>query len=207
MRRSLLGLLTVVATASLLLMAGCERNATLRVLSINGGNTLRSDLADFYQYFDNVDSETVTLVQTNPDSVQVVMQYVEIGAGLPTWTPYEALLDLVTIGFKSKLAVDPGNAPVYQKVTIPLTQSVPADATGKSKVTFWITPVPAVWKQLVFADFAATDDPYQLDLVDLTEATLTFTGFDSVANRTVQAVGKLEVEFGNLYDDPSRFNK
>ena len=81
MRRSLLGLLTVVATAGILIMAGCERSATLRVISINGGNELRSDLADFLCYM-TPDSDLVTLVQSPPDSVQVVMQYVEIGAGL-----------------------------------------------------------------------------------------------------------------------------
>ena len=205
MRRSLLGLLTVVATAGLLVMAGCERSATLRVTSINGGNTLRSDLSDFYQYFDKVDSETVTLVQTNPDSVKVELQYVEIGAGMPTWTPYEALLDQATVTFRSKLTVD--QPPVYQKVIIPLTEAVPADASGKTKVSFWITVIPATWKQLVFVDFTNTDDVTYIDLVDLAEATVTFTGYDSVANRNVSASGKLEVEFGNLYDDPTRFGK
>jgi hypothetical protein len=205
MRRSLLGLLTVVAIASLLITAGCERSATLRVFSINGGNTLRVDLTDFYVYFDKIDSDYVTLVQVNPDSVPVVLQYVEIGAGLPTWTPYEALINKATVSFKSKLAID--EPPTYSTVTIPMQQSVMADQTGKTKTSFWMTPIPATWKSLIFADFLNEDDPYFIDIVDLAEGTITFTGYDSVANRDVKAAGSFEVEFGNFYDDPTRFGK
>lgn len=204
MRRSLLGLLTVVAIASLLITAGCERSATLRVLSINGGNTLRVDLTDFYLYFDKVDSEFVTLVQVSPDSVQVVLQYVEIGAGLPTYTPYEALINKATVSFKSKLAEE---APSYSPVTIPMQQSALADQSGKTKTTFWMTPIPAAWKSLVFAEFLNEDDPYFNDIVDMAEGKIEFSGYDSVANREVKAAGMFQVEFGNFYDDPSRFGK
>jgi|WetSurMetagenome_2_1015567.scaffolds.fasta_scaffold299715_1 hypothetical protein len=204
MRRSLLGLLTVVAIASLLITAGCERSATLRVLSINGGNTLRVDLTDFYLYFDKVDSEFVTLVQVSPDSVQVVLQYVEIGAGLPTYTPYEALINKATVTFKSKLAEE---APSYSPVTIPMQQSALADQSGKTKTTFWMTPIPAAWKSLVFGEFLNDDDPYFNDIVDMAEGKIEFSGYDSVANREVKAAGMFQVEFGNFYDDPSRFGK
>jgi hypothetical protein len=183
----------------------CQREATLRVISINGGNTLRSDLTDYYVYFDKVDSSDVILQQVNPDSVKVELQYVEIGAGLPTWTPYIALLNQATVTFKSKLTVD--QPPEYQKVVVPLTQAIQADASGKTRASFWFTPIPAAWKQVVFGDFASVEDPTQIDLVDVAEATVTFSGYDSVANRDVSASGKFEVEFGNLYDDPSRFGK
>jgi len=204
MRRSLLGLLTLVAIAGLV-TTSCQREATLRVTSINGGSILRSDLSDFFVYFDKVDSENITLFQVNADSVKVELQYVEIGAGLPTWTPYEALINKATVTFKSKLATD--QPPPYQTVTIPLTQSVVADATGKTKTTFWLTVLPSAWKTVVFADFRSEDDPNQLDIVDDAEATITLSGYDSVANRTVQAAGLLQVEFGNLYDDSTRFGR
>jgi hypothetical protein len=204
MRRSLIGLLTLVAIAGLV-TTSCQREATLRVTSINGGNELRSDLTDYYIYFDKVDSSNVILQQVNADSVKVELQYVEIGAGLPTWTPYEALLNQATVTFKSKLTVD---QPVtYQKLVIPLTMAVPADASGKSKVTFWLAAIPAAWKQLVFADFASVEDPNQIDVTDLTEATVTFSGYDSVANRSVSASGKFEVTFGNFFDDPTKFGR
>jgi hypothetical protein len=204
MRRSLLGLLTVVAIASVLAMAGCERSGTLRVVSINKGNTLRVDLNDFYVYFDKIDSEYITLMQVQPDSVPVELQYVEIGAGLPTYTPYIALIKQATISYKSKIAEEP---PPYQNLTVPLDISVPSDPTGKTVTTFYMTPIPASWKQKVFVDFINEDDPTYIDLIDLAEATFTFTGYDSVANRELKAAGTIQVEFGNFYDDPARFGK
>jgi hypothetical protein len=208
MRRSLLGLLTVVATAGLLITAGCQRSATLRVTSINGGNALRVDLSDFYVYFDKVDSEDVTLVQTNPDSIKVELQYVEIGAGLPTWTPYEALIDQATVKVtKSRSSED---IP-YSVVKIPMNLAVQADASGKTRTSFWITAIPAWWTQSVFGDAGAglmnVDDKNYTDVVDLTDVSITFSGYDSVANRSVGAVGEFQVEFGNFYDDPTRFGR
>ncbi len=204
MRRTLFGLLTVVAVAGLLVMAGCERTGTLRVVSINNGNTLRVDLADFYQYM-TPDSDFVTLYQITPDSVKVELQYVEIGAGLPTWTPYEALINQATVKFTSKNLTD--EPPPYEDVKIALSQSCVADRTGKTRTSFFMTPISAAWKQKVFVDFIDTEDPEFIDIVDLADAKITFSGYDSVANRAVQAVGTLPVEFGNFYDDPSRFGR
>ncbi|MBN2464426.1 hypothetical protein JXD38_02210 [candidate division WOR-3 bacterium] len=207
MRRSLLGLLTVLAAGSLLVMAGCQRDATLRVVSINNGNALRSDLSDFYQYSITEDDETevITLYQVMPDSLKVELQYVEIGAGLPTWTPYEALISEVTVKFTSKNLTD--DPPPYEEVRISLSQSCVADASGKTITTFYMTPISAAWKQKVFVDFIDEDDPYYTDIIDLAEARITFSGYDSVAGRSVRAVGTVPVEFGNFFDDPSRFGK
>jgi hypothetical protein len=88
-----------------------------------------------------------------------------------------------------------------------MTQSALADQTGKNKTTFWMTPIPAAWKSTVFVDFMNEDDPYFNDLVDMAEGTITFSGYDSVANREVKAAGSFQVEFGNFYDDPNRFGK
>ena len=208
MRRSLLGLLTVVAIGGLLIMAGCERSATLRVTSINGGNTLRVDLSDFYVYFDKVDSEDVTLVQTNPDSIKVELQYVEIGAGLPTWTPYQALIEDATVKVTKSRS---GEDIPYATIKMPMNVAVQADASGKTRTSFWMTAIPAWWIQTVFGDAGAglinVDDKNYTDVVDLTDVSITFSGYDSVANRSVGAVGTFQVEFGNFYDDPSRFGR
>jgi hypothetical protein len=204
MRRSLLGLLTVVAIGSLLVTAGCERSGTLRVVSINHGNMLNVDLSDFYAYM-TPDSDYVVLYQVTSDSVEVVLQYVEIGAGLPTWTPYEALINQATVKFTSKNLTD--EPPPYEDVKVTLAQSCVADPTGKTKTTFYMTPISAAWKEKVFADFTNEDDPEYTDIVDLADAKITFSGYDSVANRPVQAVGTFPVEFGNFYDDPSRFGR
>ena len=207
MRRSLLGLLTVLAAGSLLVMAGCQRDATLRVVSINNGKTLRSDLSDFYQYTitEDDDVEVITLSQVMPDSVEVVLQYVEIGAGMPTWTPYEALIRQATIRFASKNLTD--ESPPYEDAKITLSQSCVADASGKTITTFYMTPISAAWKQKVFGDFIDEDDPEYMDIIDLADATVTFSGYDSVANREVRGAGKFQIEVGNFYDDPSRFGR
>jgi hypothetical protein len=204
MRRSLLGLLTVVAIAGMLVMAGCERSGTLRVMSINNGNTLRADLADYYEYL-TPDSELIVLYQVPPDSVKVELQYVEIGAGLPTWTPYEALISQATVKFTSKGLTD--EPPVYEDVKVTLAQSCVADANGKNTTTFYMTPISSAWKQKIFADYIVDDDPEYLDIVDIADAKITFSGYDSVAGRKVEAVGTFPVEFGNFYDDPSRFGR
>ena len=204
MRRSLLGLLTVVAIAGLLVMTGCERTEVLRVVSINRGNTLRVDIADFLAYFDPIDSEYVTIYQHMPDSVEVVLQYVEIGAGLPTWTPYQVTINQATVTFTSKMSV--GDEPlVYTKAVVPLDQTVMSDKTGKTKTTFFMTAIPAVWKQLNLLDYMI--EPPEYDLVDLARAQFDFSGYDPISDRDVKATGYLQVEFGNLYDDLSRFGK
>ncbi len=211
MRRSLFRLLTVVAVAGLF-APGCqvfESTGALRVVSINGGNTLRSDLSDFYVYFDKEDSEYVTLYQVAPDSVQVEMQYIEIGPGLPTYTPYAALLKEASVKFTSVLPYDPDDLPTYQTVKIPLTQSVQADPDGKKTTMFYMTPIQALWKEAVFGEdgFIIDDDPYASNFVDLAKVDITFSGYDSVHNSAVKAVGTFMVEFGNFYDDESRFGK
>jgi hypothetical protein len=203
MRRSLLGLLTLVTVAGLLSMTGCERSATLRVVSINNGMALRSDIADFMQYFDKEDSWYVTLYQYMPDSVPVVMQYVEIGAGLPTVTPYTASINRAVISY-TKSSED---APDYTSATIPLSVTVPSDPTGKKTTTFHMNVVTATFKQTNWEEDVQEDDPYFTDIFDLISATATFYGYDSVADRELKAVGKFQIEVGNFYDDPSRFGK
>jgi len=200
MRHSLLGLLTVVAIAGLLITTGCERASTLRVASINNGNTLRADIGDFYRYFDTVDSEWVTIYQIAGDSVEVVLQYVEIGAGLPTWTPYEAIINKATIKYKS---ADPESQ--YEPSVIPMTQYVMADQTNKKTTKFYMSAVTATWKQTNFGD--AVTEPPDYDILDIVKATFEFSGWDSVALRDVKATGDLQIEFGNFYDDISSFGK
>jgi len=203
MRRSLLGLLTVVTAAGLLSMTGCERSATLRVVSINNGMTLRSDIADFMQYFDKEDSFYVTLFQYMPDSVPVQLQYVEIGAGMPTWTPYTASINRAVI----KYAKSSEDAPEYSDATIPLNVTVPSDPTGKKSTSFYVNVVTATFKQTNWEEDVQDEDPYYTDIFDLISATATFYGYDSVADREVRAAGKFQIEVGNFYDDPSRFGK
>jgi hypothetical protein len=208
MRRSQFGLLIAVAVAGLLLAPGCQLIqpiGSLTVVSINGGNTLRSDLTDFFQYFDKVDSDYVTVFQVPPDSTKVEMTYAEIGAGLPTWRTPTAIVTQASVKFSSKNIS--GEAVPYEVARIGLREAIPSDPTGKKITTFFMTPISASWKDKIFADFRNEDDPYFIDLVDIADVTITFTGYDSVLNRDLSASGTFQVEFGNLYDDPSRFGK
>jgi hypothetical protein len=202
----------VVAVAGLL-APGCQviaPTAALRVLSINGGSTLRSDLSDFLQSFNKEDSVWELFYQVPPDEFEVELQYVEIGAGLPTVTPYEAIISKVVIS-KFKSSLPPDDAPPYINSTITLNEHVPSDPEGKKTTTFNITPFPTWWKEKVFgADGAGLineDDPTVVEVVDLVTATATFSGYDPTADHDVEASGEFQVEFGNLYDDPSRYGR
>ena len=208
MRRSQFGLLIAIAAAGLLLAPGCQvlqPIGSLTVVSINGGNTLRSDLSDFYVYFDRVDSEYIRLFQVTPDSIKVEMTYAEIGAGLPTWRPGVAIVTQASVKFTSKNIS--GEAIPYEVAKIGLREAIPSDPGGKKITSFFMTPISSSWKQKVFADFTNEDDEFYNDIVDLADGIITFTGYDSVANRQLSASGTFQVEFGNFYDDPSRFGK
>lgn len=197
MRRSLLGLLTLVAVGGLLLVAGCEffqQDSVLRVASINRGVMLRSDVDDWILMpsDDPEDPPYYEFAGTLPDTVEVAMQYLEIGAGLPTWTPYEAIVNKATITYRSQ--TDPEI--VYDPAVMPMTQYVMADHTNKKITKFFMTAVTGTWKQMYFDE----SEPPDYEVLDLVEATIKFSGWDSVALRTVEATGKLTIEFGNFPD-------
>jgi len=199
MRRSLLGLVTLVAAASLLLVTGCElfqQSSVLRVASINRGVALKSDIADFAVWTDPEDPEAEPqyTYAIMADSAEIQMQYVEIGAGLPTWTPYEAIINKAEVRYKSQ--VDPEM--VYDPAVIPMTQYVMADHTNKKITKFYATVVPAVWKTTYFEGEVSYPPDY--GTIDVVEATVKFSGWDSVSLRTVEATGKLTIEFGNFPD-------
>jgi len=195
MRRSLLGLLTLVGVACLLVTTGCQRDSVLRVASINRGVTLKSDVADWAIWTDPTDpeAEPQQVYAIAADSVEVALQYVEIGAGLPTWTPFEAIINTAKITY---ISADPGT--VYESAVIPMTQYVMADQTNKKITKFYMTAVTATWKEMNFG--GDVSDPPDYDLIDVVDATIKFSGWDSVANRTVEATGRLQIEFGNFPD-------
>ena len=197
MRCSLLGLLTLVAVAGLLLVAGCEffqQDSVLRVASINRGVALKSDVAD-YGLMPSDDPEDPPYYESGGalmDTVEVALQYLETGAGLPTWTPYEAVINKATVTYRSLL--DPEI--VYDPAVIPLTQYVMADHTNKKITKFFMTVATASWKMTYFEG----EEPPFFEPLDLVEATIKFSGWDSVAVRNVEATGKLTIEFGNFPD-------
>jgi hypothetical protein len=202
MRRSLLGLLTVAAIAGLLITTGCsvfERSNVLRVVKINRGTSLHVDVADWWVYKDPSDptADPEQVFTMRGETTEVELQYVEIGAGLPTWTPYEVIISKATIAFtRTQPDAEPFDPP---SITVPMDFNVPVDPTGKktSKAVFEVAP-----EWWVERNFEA-NDPTEVGDIVVADAKITFTGVDSVSGRQVQAIGRLDVQFADFYDDPS----
>jgi len=205
MRRSLYGLMTLVAIAALLATAGCERSSVLRVAKINGGMELQSDISDWGLWVDptlpDSEQEPELMYVMFCDTTEVELQYVEIGAGLPTWTPYEAIIQKATISYKS---TNP-EIPQYENAVVTMNQYVMADRENKKTTKFKMVVVPLWWKAKTYG--SRVSEPPIYDLVDIVDATIRFSGWDSVSNRTVEATGKLQIEFANFYDDDEKIGR
>ena len=203
MRRSLLGLLTVVAVAGLLIMAGCERSNVLRVVSVNHGRTLESDIADWGIWKDPQDpkSTPIPAYVIQADSAEIELQYVEVGAGLPTLTPFEAVINKATITYTSETNPDV----TYDPVVVPMTTYIMSDPTGKKTTKFMTTVLPVSWKTQYFDGDVA--EPPDYGILDVVDATIKFAGWDSVSLRKVEATGMLQIEIGNFYDNEQSFGR
>ena len=195
MRRSLFGLLALLALVSLAVMTGCDRTQVLRVVTVNHGGVLDSDIADWWLYVDPVSKESVQVYSAIDDTVAVELQYVEVGPGLPSWTPYQAIANKATISYKS---ADP--TVTYDNVTTPLSVSVMSDPTGRKVTKFGLTVVPLWWKEQYFD--GDVSDPTQTSIIDVVNATVKFTATDSISGKELQATGYLQIEFADFYDDP-----
>ncbi len=200
MRRLGSGLLGFLALASIVLVgSGCQQQNVLRVTSVNDNLPINADLADFGLYTDPTDPEAEPeLISITPSqNAELVLQYVEIGSGLPTWTPYQAIVHTGRIIYKSASGVDRG------RVTLPLNIAVMADREGRRTVKAKAQLVPASWLIEQYGDDIA-DQPDDLEIIDEVDGTLTLQATDSLTGRDVQCVAKFRVVVGNLYDDPSR---
>ncbi len=200
MRRSLFGLVTLLAVAGLLLTTGCERENTLRVVTVNQGNVLTADITDVGKIFDKEDSTWYELYVHNPDSVEFELQYVQIGAGLPTWTPFEAIIDKATITYAS--VIDPEI--VYDPVIQSLSISVMSDVTGKKTTKFMMAVITTGWKDKYFPD---EPDPYVFEEMDLIKASIKFTGRDEIAQQDLEAKCYLTISLGEYYDEPNSIGR
>lgn len=206
MRRFALVLLVFAAVAGLLLTAGCQRDRSLRVTMLNKGQPLLSDLVDFGQItVREAGEEPVTyhISEVPSDVVDIEFQYVEIGLGLPTWTPYWANIERATINYVNMVTGE-----TYEAVQVGMSASVQADPEGRRTTTAKITVAPATWKAQVFGD-DMQDDPTDDDYgpVALVKATVTVEGFDYVSNNKVKATKEIDITFGNYWDEPSRLGQ
>jgi hypothetical protein len=193
MRRLAIGVCALLPLALVLLTASCSRQDVLRVTSINRGLPIKADIADFATWTDPSDpAATPEYYYVIPEEpVEVEFQYVEMGVGLPTWTPYQVIINKAVVAFKG--AAD------YNNLTVPLNVTVVADREGKKTVKTSMVLATAAWKELNFGDDVS--EPPDYGMIDNIDATVTFTGVDSISGRTVTASGKVLIEIGNLYDD------
>jgi len=199
--------LALFAVCGLVLFSGCQRDGALRIVSINGGKPLMSDIIDFGEL--RIPSEEpgeppeiILIYQYPEDMVEMELQYVEFGLGLPTWTPYQARINKIQISYSD--ATGTFYDPIVQRANI----EVRADPDAKTSVKTTLSLVPAYWKTQYFAD-EAQDDPYDDEYGEV--ATLTakvvIEGIDDASKKTVKAEGFATVIVGNWWDEPSRLNQ
>lgn len=208
MRRTAFGLLSVVAAAAVLFTLSCQREndlaeKALRIVELNKGEPLRADLADFGIYRDPDPEEDPVVFAIVPDDViDVEMQYVEVGLGLPTWTPYQASIRQVEVSFRYVMGTEPNSPP--DRVRLPMRVTIPSDPTGKKTTIAKFTAIPAAWKELYFD---IPDDPFDDPEAGVYTATVKVSGYDDASGLALEAKADLEVSIANYWDDPSRIGQ
>ncbi|MGB9742944.1 MAG: hypothetical protein ACPL0F_07325 [bacterium] len=180
------GLLTIV------LMPACQRENALRVVSVQ--SPYYSDLVDHGIVRDE-EGIAEEIEVTPVDSVTVGFQYVEIGPGLPTWTPYQAHIEKAAISFR-RIGGDELSEPL-PNITVPCKVVVQADPTGKKTVKGVFELFSAWYKEEYLAGY---------DYLML-EATVKFSGYDDATGKPIEAQTRMEVSVSDFYDDPTRIGQ
>jgi hypothetical protein len=196
----------LLAAVGLLFTTACERSHVLRVADINGGRDLMCDVVDWRFTTDPEDPTDTTWswIFFADDTAEVEFQYVEIGAGLPTWTPFHATITTYTVKYTS--LNDPNIA--YTDAVIPSSFSITADREGKKTSTLTLTLVPGWWKARTFGGRAEDEDaPEDGGIFDVLKGTVEFSAFDSVSGRDLTATGDFTATVGDLWDDISDYGQ
>ncbi len=191
MRRNLFVLLLVCA--AMFTMVSCQRENALRVVSIQ--TPYYADLVDYGIEHDPETGEPEEVEVVPIDKVKAEFQYVEIGPGLPTWTPYQAHIEKATITFK-RTGGDELAEPLPQ-IVVPCNIVVQSDPTGKKTVTGEFELFSAWYKEEYLSGY---------DYLVL-EATVKFSGYDDASGKPIEATNKLEVSVSDFYDDPTRIGQ
>jgi hypothetical protein len=206
MRRIVFGLFAVIVVAGLLLTTGCSTDRALRITRINKGEPVVSDLVDFGEIRiedEEGEVEIFQVMEVPSDIVEIEFQYVEIGLGLPTWTPYWANIEKATIVYTNQETGE-----TYESVQVGMSADVESDPEGDKLVRTEILIAPGRWKANAFEDElqeAPEDDEY--GVVAMVTAHVIVEGHDYVSNKTVKAEKDVSIEFGNFYDEPSRLGQ
>jgi hypothetical protein len=142
-------------------------------------------------------------------------QYVEIGAGLPTWTPFHAEIREYRVSYKTLTGRENPNGPPppegpgtypYGDWFVPLTVTVPVEREAQKRTEATLEVASSWWKQS-FCSEGIGESPDDNTLLDIVQADFSFTALDSVSGRTVYAQGSATLYLGDFYDDPERFGQ
>ncbi|MEO0085633.1 MAG: hypothetical protein ABIK37_03285 [candidate division WOR-3 bacterium] len=209
MRRTVVGLLSVAGAFAILFSISCQRSNSLdekalRIVSVNKGDPVRVDLADFGTYRDPEDPEAdpVLFAVTTEKTVEVELQYVEIGLGLPTWTPYQASLRQFEATYRWVMGEEANTPP--DRVRLPMRGTVVSDPSGDKTSRAMITIAPAAWQETYFD---IPDDPFEGSEPAVYTATIKVSGYDDASGLALEAKADVEVSFANYWDDVSRIGQ
>ncbi|MEO0082011.1 MAG: hypothetical protein ABIL25_06945 [candidate division WOR-3 bacterium] len=205
MRRTVFGLSVLAAACSFLLVTGCQREGALRIVSINDGVPLVSDIIDFGEFTlpsePGEPPEVIQIEQIPEDNVEIQLQYVELGLGLPTWTPYQAHITKIQIDYSDAAGTQ------YDPAVMRTNIVIPADPEGKTVKKATFTLVPSWWKTKYFEDEAQGSPEEEYGEVATLTAKVTVTGYDDASKKDIRAEAFTTIVMGNWWDEPSRLNQ
>ena len=202
MRRFVLVLGLVLAGAGVLLFSGCSQpNNVLRVASINAGMPVKCDIADWALFNDpqipDSEEDFNYIYEIPNDAVEIEFQYVQVGAGLPTVTPYHALITEYTITYEE-------GSQSYSEATIPTWIDVPADYTAKNSTKVTLALATSWWKLQSFGDDIGDAPSEETTPIDVVLANIEFSAVDSVLGKPITAKAAIQMQFGDFYDNPQQ---
>ena len=201
-------LVILCAAAALLTTVSCQRLNALRIVTVNEGNPIRIDIADFASYVDEDGDRFFEFMIPN-GVVPIAFQYVEVGLGQPSWTPYVVQIQKITIDYDDA-GIVPGEPQEYTRVVERVNFTVRTDPTGKEITDVDVTIMPAQWLETYFESEAEDEDPEGLTgygTVATLNAKIKAEGVDQASNLKVQAEAEVLVSVGTYYDDPDRYGQ
>ena len=206
MRRILFGSLVLLAVMGLMLTTGCQRERSLRIVNLSGTGSLFGDVTDFGVYQDPEDPEAepevISAIPT--DFAEIELQYVELGMGLPAWTPYQAHMDKVTLTYTD---ITPDESPADwsgTRVVFYKKMSLAADIEGKTTVTYTIPVLDASFKE---EHFEEAGSPLEGDVQAWIRVTVHLEGIDVTSGKELETENEMTIRVGNYWDEPGRIGQ
>lgn len=205
MRRFVFGLPIVLLALGLFLSAGCQRANVLRVAAVNQGTPVYCDIADWGVYSDPTDPEAEPewIYAIQDEVAEFEFQYLEVGPGLPTWTPYQAVIKEYSLTYQTQS--NSGNT--YVGATIPLTFTLIADPDGKKSTKAKLVVASSWWKQEYFGDEIGGEPTTDFELLDILWTQVDFSAVDSISGKNIKGQATLQMQVGDFWDDPQRIGQ